>query len=493
VQSRRLNALVLVLLTACASAPRPVPESAELYEAELEAIRYELKVLTVGAVRTEPVKVSAADFRKALRERAREVRAPAQPEEAARYLLEEELQAELVAEVERGRVVRMVPMEEDSPLSAVSNAALVAWYQSFCAERHGGGDCLGLVADGPVLDRADRRTLALAYAFDSLLPETREALGEMVSPQALMAMVVWSAGLYFMLWLVPEPVTKGVALLLTLGFIAWLGVDTVWSLMDGWARLVHDADRATTPEELREAGRKFAQVMGQNTARVVVLLVTAAVGGGAARFSQKLPKLPGFERAAAQAEAQGVRLAAAGEVEAVAFPAEGTLTLMVRSPGSRAAAVAAETRAGVSIIIRHQGGNRQVLYNNNQRWHVPANRSVKEIPKADPVGDALVVAARREARRWSHNELTEPQRAAIDKAREGGKYFEATLMERMFRGQWVERQLRGQFTRLRWNPKGVDAVDPVTGYRYEVLSGTASNMELHGRRMAEEFFRLITF
>jgi hypothetical protein len=66
------------------------------------------------------------------------------------------------------------------------------------------------MADGSALDRADRRTLALAYAFDTLLPETREALGDMVSPQALMAMVVWSAGLYFMLWLLPEPVSKGV-------------------------------------------------------------------------------------------------------------------------------------------------------------------------------------------------------------------------------------------------------------------------------------------
>jgi hypothetical protein len=490
VQGRRLNALVLVLLTACASAPRPVPELSDPYEAELDAIRYELKVLTVGAVDTAPVAVNAKDFRKAMREQARAVRPSAQPKEAAAFLLAEELQTDLWAEVDGGRVVRMVPFEEDSPLSAGSNRALVAWYQSFCAQQAGGSDCLGLMTDGPVLDRADRRTLALAYAFDSLLPETREALGEMVSPQAVMAMVVWSAGLYFMLWLVPEPVTKGVALLLTLGFIAWLGVDTVWSLMEGWAQLVHDADRATTPEELREAGRKFAQVMGQNTARVVVLLVTAALGGGAARFSQKLPKLPGFERAAVQAEAQGVRLTAA-EVEAVAVPSAGTLTLMVRSPGSRAA-VAAETRAGVTTIIRHQGGNRQVAYN-EVRYHVPADRSVKEIPKVDPVGDALQAEVAQVVRGWGPNKLTFNQRTAINKAKAAGRYFEAHLMERMFRGQWVEAQLRRKFVHLTWHRKGVDVVDPKTGYKYEILSGTNSNMELHGRRMAEEFFRLIIF
>ena len=66
-------------------------------------------------------------------------------------------------------------------------------------------------------------------------------------------------------------------------------------------------------------------------------------------------------------------------------------------------------------------------------------------------------------------------------------------MERRFRGQWVESRLREQFQGLRWSRTGVDAVDPATGLSYEVLTGTNSNMELHGRRMAEVFFRLITF
>jgi hypothetical protein len=32
-----------------------------------------------------------------------------------------------------------------------------------------------------------------------------------------------------------------------------------------------------------------------------------------------------------------------------------------------------------------------------------------------------------------------------------------------------------------------------TALRYEILSGTESNMAMHGRRMAEEFFRMIAF
>jgi hypothetical protein len=53
--------------------------------------------------------------------------------------------------------------------------------------------------------------------------------------------------------------------------------------------------------------------------------------------------------------------------------------------------------------------------------------------------------------------------------------------------------LRDQFRHLEWNGTGVDAIDPATGLQYEILTGTEWNMQLHGRRMAEELFRLITF
>ncbi|ATB35166.1 hypothetical protein CYFUS_000578 [Cystobacter fuscus] len=40
----------------------------------------------------------------------------------------------------------------------------------------------------------------------------------------------------------------------------------------------------------------------------------------------------------------------------------------------------------------------------------------------------------------------------------------------------------------------VDVVGPVgQKYHYELLSGTDSNFELHGRRMASTFFRMIFF
>jgi hypothetical protein len=489
---RQWGATLLVWLTACASVPRVPAASTDPEEAQLAALRYELRVLTASAVDTKPVEVDAEDFQEAMKKVARHVRASERPRETARWLLEGELQAELLAEMESERVVRLVPTEEGSPLFTASNASLLAGYRLLCEQQYGGGDdCLGLTADGPVLDREDRRTLALAFALGGVLGETRESLKHMVSPQAVLTMVLSAAVLYFTLWLLPEPLTKGVAALISIGLLAWLGVQTVWELLEGWGRLVHEADRATTLEELREAGRRYSRVMGENTARVVLMVVTAAVGGGAAKFSQRLPLLPGYSRAAAQAEAQGVRLAAAGEVEAVAAPAEGTFTLMVRSPGSRAAA-AAEARAGTVTIIRHQGGNRQVLYN-QQRWHVPAGKSIKDIPLRDPVGDDLVAAAKAHGERWGPSRMRPKERGAVRDARAKGEYWKANLLESEARGRFVHAQLEKQFRHLEWNRTGIDAVDPATGIKYEILTRTESNMARHGRRMAEELFRMIGF
>jgi len=488
---RQWGALLLVGLTACAGTPRGPATHTPSEEAELAALHYELHVLTAGAVDTEPVELDAEDFLEHMRALSPAVRPAGWSRDSARWLLEQTLQADLFAETEGDRVLRMVPLGDDSPLATASNAQLVARYQRLCAQHYGGGDCFALLADGPLLDKEDRRTLALALAFGSVLQETKLSLQHMVSPQAVLGLLVGSVMLYFMLWVIPEPVTKGVAALISIGLLAWLGAQTVWELIEGWARLAHEADRATTFDELEQAARRFSKVMGENTARVVVLVVTAAVGGGAAKFSQRLPLLPGYSRAAAQAEAQGVRLTAAGEVAQVAAPAEGTFTLMVRSPGSRAAA-AAEARAGVTTIIRHQGGNRQILFQ-QQRWHVPANKSLKDIPLRDPVGDELVAAARALRNDWSPAQMGRNEIGAIRQARARGEHWKANLLESEARGRYVHTQLERQFTRLEWKRTGVDAVDPKTGIQYEILTRTESNMARHGRRMGEELFRMIGF
>ena len=492
---RELGALFLMLLTACSGTPRVVHADLDSDASVLAATRYEVRVLTPDTGQPAAVVVPQQDFQRAMRMLARGLPVSSEPRELGRWLMEGELHAHLQAEVDRGRVVRLMPSEDGTPLEAASAAELARSYSLLCQADYGGGDCLGLLSDGPVLTREDLRTLGLALSLRQVLKEAQVALKDMVSAQALVSMVVWTGCFYLLLWVLPEPVSKALAASLTLALLAWLPAHTVWSLMDGWAALVHEVDRATSYAQIEQASERFRKVMGENTARVLVMLVTAALVGGSAKFGAKLQTLPGFERAAAWAEAQGLRLARAGEVEAVAAADEQTFTLMVRRPGSSVTAAAKEAvggRAAVTTIIRHQGGNRQV-FANGQRWHVPAKRSIQEIPARDPVGDQLQAAASRAAQRWSRGDLSPPEKRAIDTARAGGQYLKAHLLERMFRGKFVERVLREQFKHLRWSSKGVDAVDPVTGYRYEILSGTRSNLELHGRRMAEEFFRMIGF
>jgi len=489
---RRLDALALALLAACATTPHPPLTSTDPYERERAALRYEAHLFTVSDPDSEPVEVSEKDFHRAMRKMLPGVPPSALPKESAQWLLSQPLAGSLLAEVEAGRVVRLTPLDENSPLDSSLAGDVKLEYARICHELSAGVDCLRLQSDGPTLTREDVRVLALAIGLKPALQKIKHSLKEMVEPAAVLSMIVWTCVVYLAMWLLPEPVSKVLAAALTVGLVAWLGASTVWNLMDGWAVLVREVDGAHSVAQLRAAGEKFGHTVGDNTAHVVVMLVTAVLGGTVAKLAKKLPQLPGFSRAAARAEAEGMSLQKVAQVEEVAVSSEGTFSVLARTAATEGAATATGSRS-VATIIRHRLGNLQVFIN-GQRWHVPAHRRLKQIPAMDPVGDQLQAAARQAAKRWSPAALSDNESIAISEARKQGKYLKAHLMERMARGKFVERQLRAQFKHLRWSTnKGVDAVDPATGLQYEILSGTQWNMEMHGRRMANELFRMITF
>jgi hypothetical protein len=488
----RLDALALALLTACATTTHPPLTNTAPYERELAALRYEARLFTVNDPDPEPVEVAEEDFHRAMRKLLPDVPPSTLPKESAQWLLSQPLAGSLLAEVEAGRVVRLTPLDENTPLDSSPAEEIKREYARVCHELSAGADCLRLQSDGPTLTREDARVLALAIGLKPALQQLKHSLKEMVEPAAVLSMIVWTCVVYLMMWLLPEPVSKVLAAALTVGLIAWLGVSTVWKLMDGWAVLVREVDGAYSVAQLRAAGEKFGRTVGDNTAHVVIMLVTAVLGGTVAKFAKKLPQLPGFSRAAARAEAQGVSLQKVAQVEEVAVSSEGAFTVLTRTAAAEGAATATGSRSVVTII-RHQLGNLQIFIN-GQRWHVPPNTPLQKIPAADPVGDALQAAARQAAKNWNPSKLREAELDAINAARRQGKYWKAHILERMARGKFVEKQLRDQFRQLRWSPnKGVDALDPATGIQYEILSGTKWNMEMHGRRMAEELFRMISF
>ncbi|MDY7226399.1 hypothetical protein [Hyalangium rubrum] len=485
--------MALALLTACASTTPRVSANLDSYERELDAAHYSLSEFTVGDGEGAPVEVGREDFQKALAELARSVPFSAHSMESARQLFAQEHEVEFLAQVKEGQVVWAVPLEPGSTARPRDWGSMTRNYLQWCDQEQGGGDCIGLLEDGPTLRGDDLRTLGLAIALGSVLREMKSALVEAANPRALLLSAVWSVGLYLLMWVVPEPLTKGVAAMVTAALMAWLGVDTVWRLMTGWVDLVGQADSAESFAELGQAGGRYGKVLGEHVARVLVMVVAAALGGTAARLAEKLPRLPGYSQAAVQAETQGsMPLSMVVEVESVAASPQGSFSVLMRGRRGSGGAASSGARGEAVTLIHHQGGNRQVMIH-GQRWHVPANRSVKDIPRHDPVGDELQAVTTRVAETWSPARLNQAERDAIRDARSQGKHWLAHLLEREARGRYVHAQVVDQFKQVRWNRVGVDAIDPRTGYKYELLTRSSSNLARHGRRMAEELFRMVSF
>jgi hypothetical protein len=120
--------------------------------------------------------------------------------------------------------------------------------------------------------------------------------------------------------------------------------------------------------------------------------------------------------------------------------------------------------------------------------------SAADIPAEDTVGDLLQEAITRAAKEWGPHRLTPNEKDAIEQAMKKGKYWLTRLLEREARGRFVHEKVKDEFKQLyRFNHQGVDVVDPTNGRKYEILSGTESNLARHGRRMAGEFFRMLKF
>ncbi|WP_395842332.1 hypothetical protein [Cystobacter fuscus] len=511
---------VLFLESACVTAPPRGSGVPAEKPSPAPAIEYTLDVLEPGAVSPRPVPIPPAEFQRALRRLSRDVRltgtsaretartllnAPPPPEPDVEHL---DMQGQWLLEHYGGRSYTFVPLSQTGPvpLSPEAEEALKVKYLRWC-ERRGGGDCLGLLEDGPHLRAEDRRTLALALAFGPVLDETRAALGrELLDVRALVSLIVWTVALYCAAWVVPEPTSKALAAGLTVILLAWLGVETVWGLMDGYSRMAVAAREATTFEELRAAGEGFGQVLGEDAARTMILAVTTLGGRTLGEMAARVKSLPGHGLAGARWKAQGGStvlepgMALSGEealaqavatVEGVAMSARGPLAVVMlkqgrgKGPGG----------GGSTTVIRHRGGNVQVELANGQRWHLPRGKSLADIPTTDKVGDQLQEAVTQAAREWGPGKLTPEEKIAIQDALDKGKYWLARLLEREARGRFVEGRVSRRFGHLYdFNRnRGVDVIDPKTGARYEILSGTESNMARHGRRMAGEFFRMLTF
>lgn len=355
-------ALVFALLAACSTSSQalhvetePQPSVVHLSEGDRTAI-----------------KVDAADLKAAIRTWAPEVRTSSHPLSEARRLWWTPSRSGAYAGV-RGRLgLVSVGTEEDVsavPLSsepARADVEITRGYCAWCEDNSKPLDCLHLLDGSELLDREGKRALALHFAMTSLWMETANAWSHMVDPLAIQATLVSAMTMYLMLWVMPEPLSKGLAAAMTVALIGYLGFDTVWSIFQGWAHLVEEVDDASSFDQVRASGRRFSKVLGSNAARVFVMLFTAAAGNTAAGFAARLPSLPGAGQASLVAGLQGgAKLSLAAAVETVSVSAQGaTLTL---APGALAMATGHESGAntpprGDTTVYLSRDAQGQVQY-----------------------------------------------------------------------------------------------------------------------------------
>ncbi|HEX8438469.1 MAG TPA: hypothetical protein VF697_25390, partial [Archangium sp.] len=189
----------------------------------------------------EPVELDEEAFQEAMGEHVRAVPSAARPLEYARRLFGVPERSGWFRYEGRGRRLTLLDARESQEVGvAPADAELTRRYLLWCERTWGAGDCLRLLVDGPVLDGDSRYALAMAMAQGSVLGAMKGELGRMVSPTAVVATLVGALTMYAVLLSLPEPVSKGVAVLMTLGAVAYLGWDTVWKLIEGWRVLMEE-------------------------------------------------------------------------------------------------------------------------------------------------------------------------------------------------------------------------------------------------------------
>jgi len=221
-------------------------------------------------------------------------------------------------------------------------------FGGFCAPGQLHDHCLSLLDDVMGLGPWDKLGVALALSLEPLKQSISQAVQDTLAPQLFYAVIATGLVTWVILAANPEPVfTKGAALISAL-MLVYLGVETFLEVVDASRELKRSTDRATTPQELEEAGERFAHRVGPQVARVFVLAVTVAVSqgliGGAAELASRLSMLPHFPQAtSAGASRFGLNAASVGQVSSVAIT--GT-TVIISLPSSALAMVAERLTEG---------------------------------------------------------------------------------------------------------------------------------------------------
>jgi len=223
-----------------------------------------------------------------------------------------------------------------SPEQKDERAQLVRDYLQWCEKRGTPGDCRGLLKGRRYLTDEAKRDLAFALASAGVWEGTAAVIGEVLDPVQLEMAVMASIVTTMALLSLPEPISKAVVITLTLCMVAYVGWDTVASLISGWKRMDQEAKQARTFAGLMDAGERYGRVMGEKVTQLLILLATAALGsaGGTAIGGKNLPAFTQASRLAATES--GFALSSVGQVRTVKVT--GRILTVSMAPGALAMA-----------------------------------------------------------------------------------------------------------------------------------------------------------
>ncbi|RKH63924.1 SitA5 family polymorphic toxin [Corallococcus llansteffanensis] len=197
-------------------------------------------------------------------------------------------------------------------------------YSRWCRAHQAPGDCLSLLEDGAGFSEMDRLTFAVGMSLEPLRASIGEALRDTVNPALFVSVVAGALTSWVVLAAAPEPVFTKAAAVLAAVMLLYLGVQSFLTVVRACGTLKDATDRATTFQELEEAGERFGQTLGPEVARLFVLAVTVVVSHGVTvGLSSALTLLPGGTEASMLGASHGsLRLLAVQDVSAVAVMGE---------------------------------------------------------------------------------------------------------------------------------------------------------------------------
>jgi hypothetical protein len=211
-------------------------------------------------------------------------------------------------------------------------------YRAWCTHS-GRSECLTrTLTDSDVYEVAF--DFALGAEWGGFVKEVKST----IDPSTIRIVLLTGLVIFMATIAIPELTSKIPAAVATALLTAYIGAQAVWDLIFGWIQMVRQLDGATTFDEIRVAGQHYGEKVGAQTARILILLATAAIAEGG--LIARLMRLPKASKASATlatetggvglemtGQVKGVRVSASGVVIAVKGPVKGAVGFAMASHG----------------------------------------------------------------------------------------------------------------------------------------------------------------